>query len=157
MSKKTIRDIDVQGKKVIVRCDFNVPLDDKGEITDDIRITSALPTIQYLIENKAKVILMSHMGRPDGEANMKYTLKPVAERLVKLLDREKLHRFRGRMLAYNLYDKGPPCRRCGLRGICDGFTKQYARRFGFREATPYQEKVNSPSFFIKHQQKVRDE
>lgn len=85
MSKKTIRDIDVQGKKVIVRCDFNVPLDDKGEITDDIRITSALPTIQYLIENKAKVILMSHMGRPDGEANMKYTLKPVAERLVKLL------------------------------------------------------------------------
>ena len=86
MSKKTIRDIDVQGKKVIVRCDFNVPLDDKGEITDDIRITSALPTIQYLIENKAKVILMSHMGRPDGEANMKYTLKPVAERLVKLLN-----------------------------------------------------------------------
>lgn len=85
MSKKTIRDIDVRGKKVIVRCDFNVPLDDKGHITDDIRITAALPTIQYLIENKAKVILMSHMGRPDGEANMKYTLKPVAERLVKLL------------------------------------------------------------------------
>ena len=85
MSKKTIRDIDVRGKKVIVRCDFNVPLDDKGNITDDIRITAALPTIRYLIENKAKVILMSHMGRPDGEANMKYTLKPVAERLVKLL------------------------------------------------------------------------
>ncbi len=85
MSKKTIRDIDVRGKKVIVRCDFNVPLDDKGNITDDIRITAALPTIQYLIENKAKIILMSHMGRPDGEANMKYTLKPVAERLVKLL------------------------------------------------------------------------
>lgn len=85
MSKKTIRDIDVRGKRVIVRCDFNVPLDDKGNITDDIRITAALPTIQYLIENKAKVILMSHMGRPDGEANMKYTLKPVAERLVKLL------------------------------------------------------------------------
>ena len=85
MSKKTIRDIDVRGKKVIVRCDFNVPLDDKGNITDDIRIAAALPTIQYLIENKAKIILMSHMGRPDGEANMKYTLKPVAERLVKLL------------------------------------------------------------------------
>ena len=85
MNKKTIRDIDVRGKKVIVRCDFNVPLDDKGNITDDIRITAALPTIQYLIENKAKIILMSHMGRPDGEANMKYTLKPVAERLVKLL------------------------------------------------------------------------
>ena len=59
-----------------------MPLDDKQNITDDTRITAAIPTIQYLIENKAKIILMSHMGRPDGEANMKYTLKPVAERLV---------------------------------------------------------------------------
>ena len=85
--KKTIRDIDVTGKKVLVRCDFNVPLKD-GAITDDIRITSALPTIQYLIENGAKVILMSHLGRPEGEANMKYTLKPVAERISKLLGKE---------------------------------------------------------------------
>lgn len=85
--KKTIRDIDVTGKRVLVRCDFNVPLKD-GAITDDIRITSALPTIQYLIENGAKVILMSHLGRPEGEANMKYTLKPVAERISQLLGKE---------------------------------------------------------------------
>lgn len=79
--KKTIKDIDVNGKRVILRCDFNVPLNEQGEITDDIRITSALPTINYLIEKGAKVILLSHLGRPDGEAQAKYSLKPVAERL----------------------------------------------------------------------------
>ncbi len=88
--KKTVRDIDVKGKKVIVRCDFNVPQDKEGNITDDIRITSALPTISYLIEQGAKVILMSHLGRPDGEANMKYTLKPVADRLSELLGKNVL-------------------------------------------------------------------
>lgn len=86
--KKTVRDIDVQGKTVIVRCDFNVPLNEAGEITDDIRITSALPTISYLIENRAKIILMSHLGRPDGEPKMKYSLKPVAVRLAELLGKE---------------------------------------------------------------------
>ena len=85
--KKTIRDIDVSGKKVLVRCDFNVPMQN-GEITDDIRITSALPTIRYLIENNAAVILMSHMGRPKGEPKPEFTLKPVAERLQKLLGQE---------------------------------------------------------------------
>lgn len=90
MSKKTVKDIDVKGKKVILRCDFNVPLDAEGNITDDIRITAALPTIQYLLENGAKVILMSHMGRPEGEANMKYTLKPVADRLETLLGKKVL-------------------------------------------------------------------
>ena len=84
--KKTVKDIDVQGKRVIVRCDFNVPMKE-GVITDDIRIVSALPTVKYLMEQGAKVILMSHMGRPDGEPNMKYTLKPVAERLSQLLVR----------------------------------------------------------------------
>lgn len=88
--KKTVRDIDVKGKKVIVRCDFNVPQDSEGNITDDIRITSALPTISYLVEQGAKVILMSHLGRPDGEANMKYTLKPVADRLSELLGKSVL-------------------------------------------------------------------
>lgn len=78
--KKTVRDIDVKGKKVIVRCDFNVPMKD-GAITDDVRITAALPTINYLVEEGAKVIIMSHMGRPKGEPNMEYTLAPVAERL----------------------------------------------------------------------------
>lgn len=86
--KKTVRDIDVKGKKVIVRCDFNVPLNGEGQITDDIRIKSALPTVRYLLDQGAKVILMSHLGRPDGEANMKYTLKPVADRLTELLDKE---------------------------------------------------------------------
>ena len=85
--KKTVRDIEVRGKRVLVRCDFNVPMQD-GKITDDIRITSALPTIQYLLDHGAKVILMSHMGRPKGEAKMEYTLKPVADRLAELLDRD---------------------------------------------------------------------
>ena len=82
--KKTVRDIEVKGRRALVRCDFNVPMQD-GKITDDIRITSALPTINYLIENGAKVVLMSHMGRPKGEAKMEYTLQPVADRLAELL------------------------------------------------------------------------
>lgn len=85
--KKTIRDIDVKGKKVIVRVDFNVPQKD-GKITDDTRIKAALPTIQYLVEQQAKVILMSHLGRPEGEPNMKYTLEPVAKRLQELMGKE---------------------------------------------------------------------
>lgn len=87
--KKTVRDIDVAGKRVLVRCDFNVPMQD-GEITDDIRIRSALPTIEYLVENKAKVILMSHMGRPKGEPKPEFTLLPVAARLRDLLGQEVL-------------------------------------------------------------------
>jgi 3-phosphoglycerate kinase len=83
-NKKSIEDIDVSGKKVLVRCDFNVPLED-GRITDDNRIVGALPTIKYLIAHKAKIILCSHMGRPKGEFNMKYTLAPVAQRLSELL------------------------------------------------------------------------
>lgn len=82
--KKTIKDIEVKGKRVLVRCDFNVPLRE-GKITDDIRIVSALPTINYLREQGAKVILMSHLGRPDGEPKKEFTLAPVAERLTDLL------------------------------------------------------------------------
>ncbi len=85
MNKKTVRDIDVAGKKVLVRVDFNVPLDKKtGEITDDTRIKAALPTIKYLVEHKAKVVLCSHLGRPKG-VTPELTLKPVAQRLGKLL------------------------------------------------------------------------
>ncbi|MBR3416644.1 MAG: phosphoglycerate kinase [Clostridia bacterium] len=86
-NKKTVEDIDVKGKKVLVRCDFNVPLKD-GVITDENRIVGALPTIQYLIGQGAKVILCSHMGRPKGEFNMKYSLAPVAERLSAKLGRK---------------------------------------------------------------------
>ena len=89
MNKKTIRDIDVTGKKVLVRCDFNVPLDgETGVITDNRRIRAALPTIKYLIDHNAKVILCSHLGRPKGEFNPKFSLKPVAEELSKLLGKE---------------------------------------------------------------------
>ncbi len=84
MNKKTIRDISVSGKKVLVRVDFNVPLDENKNITDETRINAALPTIQYLLENGAAVILCSHLGRPKGEFNMKYSLAPVADRLKEL-------------------------------------------------------------------------
>ena len=88
MNKKTLKDFDYKGKKVLVRCDFNVPMDENQNITDDIRITSSLPTINYLIEQGAKVILMSHLGRPKGEPNPKYSLEPVAKRLSNLLKKE---------------------------------------------------------------------
>jgi phosphoglycerate kinase len=88
MNKKTLKDIDVKNKKVLVRCDFNVPLDKSGNITDDIRITSSLPTIKYLLNNGASLILMSHLGRPDGEPKKEYSLLPVAKRLEKLLDKK---------------------------------------------------------------------
>ncbi len=87
MNKVSIEDIAVQGKKVLVRVDFNVPMDkETGEITDDNRITAALPTIKYLYEHGAKVILCSHLGRPKGEFNMKFSMAPVAKRLGELVD-----------------------------------------------------------------------
>ncbi len=88
--KKTIRDVDVRGKFVIVRCDFNVPQDEKGEITDDSRITASLPTIKYLTDKGAKVLLMSHMGRPKGEPDMKFSLEPVARRLTSIFGEDLL-------------------------------------------------------------------
>ena len=82
--KKTVKDIDVKGKRCLVRCDFNVPMQE-GKIPDDVRIRAALPTIEYLKENGAKIILMSHMGRPKGKPNKEFTLAPVAERLRDLM------------------------------------------------------------------------
>ena len=88
MNKKTVRDIDLKNKKVIVRCDFNVPLDENGKITDNRRIVGALDTIKYLLEQNDKIILMSHLGRPKGEVKPEFSLKPVAEELSRLLGKE---------------------------------------------------------------------
>ena len=90
MAKKTVRDIDVAGKKVFVRVDFNVPIDADGNVSDDKRIVAALPTIKYLLENNAKVILCSHLGRPKGKVNKEFTLAPVAKRLAELLPDTKI-------------------------------------------------------------------
>ena len=88
MNKKTVRDIDVKGKKVLVRCDFNVPYDENRKITDNRRIVAALPTIKYLIENDCKVILCSHLGRPKGEVKPEFSLNIVADELSRLLNQE---------------------------------------------------------------------
>ena len=85
--KKTIKDVSLDGKKVFVRADFNVPLDDKQQITDDTRIVKTLPTIQYLLDHNSAVILASHLGRPKGEAKPEFSLRPVAARLSELLGR----------------------------------------------------------------------
>ncbi len=86
-NKKTLRDISVSGKRVLVRVDFNVPMDEQGNIIDDTRIKSSLPTIDYLIDAKAKIILMSHLGRPEGR-DPKYSLMPVAKRLSRYIQRD---------------------------------------------------------------------
>ena len=86
-NKKTIEDVQVKGKKVLVRCDFNVPLKD-GVITDENRLNGAMPTIKYLVDNGAKVILCSHMGKPKGEAKPEFSLAPVAKRLSQMLGKE---------------------------------------------------------------------
>ncbi len=87
MAKKTVADIDVKGKRVLMRCDFNVPLDDKCNITNDGRITKALPTIKHVLDGGASLILMSHLGRPKGKPDAKLSLKPVADRLGELLSK----------------------------------------------------------------------
>ena len=89
MNKRTIKDIDVYDKSVLVRVDFNVPVID-GKITDDNRVVEALPTINYLLEKGGKVILMSHLGRPEGKPDKKYSLKVVSERLQELLPNNKV-------------------------------------------------------------------
>lgn len=85
MAKKTIADLDLSGKKVLMRCDFNVPLGDDGSVTDDRRVRMALPTIQHVLDAGGSVIVMSHLGRPSGAPDAKYTLKPAADKLGELL------------------------------------------------------------------------
>ncbi len=87
LNKMTVEDFDVKGKRVLVRCDFNVKMEN-GVITSDKRIVASLPTIQYLIKNGAKVILCSHLGRPKGQVNPEFSMKPVAARLSELLGQE---------------------------------------------------------------------
>ena len=88
MNKKTVKDIDLKEKRVLARCDFNVPMDQNRNITDNRRIVSALPTIKYLLEQNCKLVLCSHLGRPKGEFKPEYSLKPVAKELSKLLGKE---------------------------------------------------------------------
>jgi len=88
MAKKTVADVDVQGRKVLMRCDFNVPLDDDCNITSDDRIVKALPTMKYILEHGGALILMSHLGRPKGQRDEKMSLTPVAKRLSELLGKE---------------------------------------------------------------------
>ena len=87
-NKLTVEDVEVKGKRVLVRCDFNVPLDENGNITDDTRIVGAMPTIEYLVNNGAKVILCSHMGKPKGEPVPSLSLAPVAKSLSEKLGKE---------------------------------------------------------------------
>jgi len=84
---KNIRDLDIKEKKVLIRVDFNVPLDEQGNITDDTRIRGVLPTINHALDEQAKVIIISHLGRPDGKRQEKFSLAPVAKRLSRLLEK----------------------------------------------------------------------
>lgn len=90
MAKKTVEDVNVQGKRVLLRVDYNVPLTDAREVADDKRITASFPTVKYLLEHRAKLIICSHLGRPDGEAKMEFSLAPVAKRLAALLPDVKI-------------------------------------------------------------------
>ena len=96
MAKKTVADIDVKGKKVLMRCDFNVPLDKDLNITSDDRIVKALPTIKNILDRGGALILMSHLGRPKGQPNNKMSLVPVAKRLTRKLRDHREDRDRDR-------------------------------------------------------------
>ena len=102
MNKKTVRDIDSKNKKVLVRCDFNVPYNENRVITDNRRIVAALPTIKYLLDNNCKVILCSHLGRPKGQVKPEFSLDIVAKELSRLLDLSLIHILIGERTAEDL-------------------------------------------------------
>lgn len=104
-SKKTLKDLDFSGEKVLVRCDFNVPMDEEGNITDNNRIVSSLATIKYLIDQEARVILMSHLGRPKGVPNPKLSLEPVAKDLSRLLNKDVKFIQDDRVVSNNVEDE----------------------------------------------------
>lgn len=89
-TKKTIRDIELEGKRVLLRADYNVPVDEHGNVTSDYRITQSVPTVKALLEQNVRLVICSHLGRPDGKSDPKFSLKPVVKRLSELLDREVL-------------------------------------------------------------------
>ena len=86
--KRTIRDVDWQGKRALVRVDFNVPVDKNGRIADDTRIRATLPTVEFMRKHGASLVLMSHLGRPNGQPDPRYSLQPIAQRLSQLLNTE---------------------------------------------------------------------
>jgi phosphoglycerate kinase len=109
ITKKTIKDVDIRGKRVLIRADFNVPQLPDGQITDDTRIRESLPTIRYCLEQNARLILMSHLGRPDGKCVEKYSLKPIRERLMELLqhDVELMQECIGPAVEQRVHDMKP--------------------------------------------------
>ena len=117
MDKKILSDLDVAGKKVLVRVDFNVPQDAEGNITDDNRMQAALPTIQYLLDHDAAVILMSHLGRPKGQVNPKFTLKPVAK-----LFPTALEKLRVKFGSADYAAASPMMRQCLVKAVNEDLT-----------------------------------
>lgn len=105
INKKTVKDFNYKDKTVVVRCDFNVPIGSDGEIKDDNRITASIPTIKYLLDNNAKVVLMSHLGRPKGEPKAEFSLKTVADRLSELLERDVLFLDDDRVVSEDVKNK----------------------------------------------------
>lgn len=105
INKKTLKDFNYKDKTVVVRCDFNVPIGSDGEIKDDNRITASIPTIKYLLDNNAKVVLMSHLGRPKGEPKAEFSLKTVADRLSELLERDVLFLDDDRVVSEDVKNK----------------------------------------------------